>query len=91
MFVVWVSLQLLDAYFGWAVPDDGEYTSVVDSAKELLRDVDVVHILTTNDITFQCEHPHHSIKGAFTIGHEDDEDRQTYCMSMVGFVYFLKI
>ncbi|KAL7587457.1 hypothetical protein Lser_V15G39927 [Lactuca serriola] len=24
-------LQLLDAYFGWAVPDDGDYTSVVDS------------------------------------------------------------
>nr|KAJ0188801.1 hypothetical protein LSAT_V11C900496080 [Lactuca sativa] len=29
-------LQLLDDYFGWAVPDDGEYTGVVDSAKELL-------------------------------------------------------
>ncbi|XP_023759352.1 uncharacterized protein LOC111907778 [Lactuca sativa] len=29
-------LQLLDAYFGWAVLDDGEYMGVVDSAKELL-------------------------------------------------------
>nr|KAJ0213101.1 hypothetical protein LSAT_V11C400189810 [Lactuca sativa] len=73
-------LQLLDAYFGWAVPDDGEYTSVVDSAKELLRVVDVVHRLTTNNITFQCEDPHHSVKGAFAIGHEEDEDRQRYCM-----------
>nr|KAJ0211025.1 hypothetical protein LSAT_V11C400203230 [Lactuca sativa] len=72
-------LQLLDAYFGWAVPDDGEYTGVVDSAKELLRDVDVVHRLTTNNITFQCEDPHHSVKGALAIGHEEDEDRQRYC------------
>nr|KAJ0215915.1 hypothetical protein LSAT_V11C300137610 [Lactuca sativa] len=73
-------LQLLDAYFGWAVPDNGEYTGVVDSAKELLRTVDVVHILTTNNITFQCEEPHHSVKGAFAVGHEEDEDPQRYCM-----------
>nr|KAJ0202334.1 hypothetical protein LSAT_V11C600323230 [Lactuca sativa] len=38
-------LQLLDAYFGWEVPDDGEYTGFVDSAKESLRAVDVVHRL----------------------------------------------
>nr|KAJ0190689.1 hypothetical protein LSAT_V11C800440590 [Lactuca sativa] len=35
-------LQLLDAYIDWAISDDGEYTGVVDSAKELLRAVDVV-------------------------------------------------
>ncbi|CAI9297737.1 unnamed protein product [Lactuca saligna] len=62
------------------VPDDGEYTSVVDSVKELLRAIDVVHRLTTNNITFQCEYPHHSVKCAFAIGHEKDEDRQKYCM-----------
>nr|KAJ0217146.1 hypothetical protein LSAT_V11C300142260 [Lactuca sativa] len=78
MFVVW-GLQLLDAYFGWAVPDDGEYTGVVDSAKELLQAVVVVHRLTTNNITFQYEDPHHSVKGALAIGHEEDEDRQRYC------------
>nr|KAJ0215895.1 hypothetical protein LSAT_V11C300106850 [Lactuca sativa] len=72
-------LRLLDAYFGWAVPDGGEYTGVVDSAKELLRAVDVVHRLTTNNITFQCEDPCHSVKGALEIGHEEDEDRQRYC------------
>nr|KAJ0219948.1 hypothetical protein LSAT_V11C200063560 [Lactuca sativa] len=72
-------LQLLDAYFGWAVPDDGEYTGVVDSAKELLQVVDVVHRLTTNNITFQCEDPRHYVKGALAIGHEEDEDRQRYC------------
>nr|KAJ0202795.1 hypothetical protein LSAT_V11C500279350 [Lactuca sativa] len=77
-------LQLLDAYFGWAVPDDGEYTGVVDNAKELLRAVDVVHRLATNNITFQCEDPHHSIKGAFAIGHEEDEDRQRYCTNING-------
>nr|KAJ0210964.1 hypothetical protein LSAT_V11C400159320 [Lactuca sativa] len=65
---------------GIVFSDDGEYTSVVDSAKELLWTVDVVHRLTTNNITFQCEHPHHSVKGAFAIGHEEDEDRQRYCM-----------
>nr|KAJ0209748.1 hypothetical protein LSAT_V11C400206380 [Lactuca sativa] len=75
-----VGLQLLDAYFGWAVPDDGEYTGIVDSAKELLRAVDVVHRLTTNDITFQCEHHMILLKGAFVIGHEEDEDQQIYCM-----------
>ncbi|CAI9302586.1 unnamed protein product [Lactuca saligna] len=73
-------LQLLDTYFGWVVPDDGEYTGVVDSAKELLQAVDVVHRLTTNNITFQCEDPQHSVKGVFAIGHEEDEDRQSYCM-----------
>nr|KAJ0192835.1 hypothetical protein LSAT_V11C800411920 [Lactuca sativa] len=73
-------LQLLDAYFGWVVPDDGEYTGVVDSAKEFLRTVDVVHRLTTNNITFQREDPHHYVKGEFAIGHEEDEDRQRYCM-----------
>nr|KAJ0196407.1 hypothetical protein LSAT_V11C700342590 [Lactuca sativa] len=36
-------LQLLDAYFGWAVTDDGEYTGVGYSSKDLLRAVDVVH------------------------------------------------
>nr|KAJ0191832.1 hypothetical protein LSAT_V11C800436930 [Lactuca sativa] len=30
-------LQLLDAYFGWAVPDDGDYTSVVDSVPKKPR------------------------------------------------------
>nr|KAJ0223936.1 hypothetical protein LSAT_V11C200062240 [Lactuca sativa] len=73
-------LQLLDAYFGWVVPENGEYTGVVDSAKQLLRVVDVVHRLTTNNITFQCEDTRHYVKGAFVIGHEDDEDRQRYCM-----------
>ncbi|CAI9288967.1 unnamed protein product [Lactuca saligna] len=73
-------LQLLDVYFGWAVPGDGEYMSVVDSAKALLRAVDVVHRLTTNNITFQCKDPHHSVKGEFAIGYEEDEDRQRYCM-----------
>nr|KAJ0193749.1 hypothetical protein LSAT_V11C800411030 [Lactuca sativa] len=72
-------IQLLDAYFGWAIPVDGEYTGVVDSAKEMLRAVDVVHRLTTNNITFQCEDPRHFVKGAFEIGHEEDEDRQRYC------------
>ncbi|CAI9269287.1 unnamed protein product [Lactuca saligna] len=62
------------------VSDDGEYTGVVDSAKELLQAVDVVHRLTTNNITFQCEDPHHSVEGALAIGHEEDEDRQRYCM-----------
>nr|KAJ0207370.1 hypothetical protein LSAT_V11C500282160 [Lactuca sativa] len=71
-------LQLLDAYFGWAVLDDGEYTIVGYSAKELLRAVDVVHKLTTNNITFQCEDPRDSVKGALAIGHEEDEDRQRY-------------
>ncbi|CAI9261633.1 unnamed protein product [Lactuca saligna] len=90
-------LQLLDTYFGWAVPDDREYTGVVDSAKELLWAIDVVHILTTNNITFQCEDPHHSVKGALTIGHKEDEDRQRYCtifrwyVEYGRFVYFLKI
>nr|KAJ0228459.1 hypothetical protein LSAT_V11C100049140 [Lactuca sativa] len=73
-------LQLLDGYFGWAVPDDGEYTGVVDSAKELLRAIDFFHRLTTNNITFQCQDPCHSVKGALAIGHEEDEDRQRYCM-----------
>nr|KAJ0228050.1 hypothetical protein LSAT_V11C100036140 [Lactuca sativa] len=73
-------LLLLDAYFGWAVPDDGEYTGVVDSANELVPAVDIVHRLTTNNITFQCEDPRHSVKGALTIGHEENEDRQRYCM-----------
>nr|KAJ0197773.1 hypothetical protein LSAT_V11C700367750 [Lactuca sativa] len=50
-------LQLLDTYFGWVVPDDGEFTGVVNSDKELLWAVDVVHRLTTNNITFQCEDP----------------------------------
>nr|KAJ0213018.1 hypothetical protein LSAT_V11C400188180 [Lactuca sativa] len=72
-------LQLLDAYFGWAVPDDGEYTGVVDSAKELLQAIDVVHRLTTNNITFPCQDPRHSVKGALAIDHEEDEDRQRYC------------
>nr|KAJ0204235.1 hypothetical protein LSAT_V11C500259840 [Lactuca sativa] len=62
------------------VPDDGEYTGVVDSAKELLRTVDVFHRLTMNNIAFQCEDPRHSVKGALAIGHEEDEDRQRYCM-----------
>nr|KAJ0218283.1 hypothetical protein LSAT_V11C300154370 [Lactuca sativa] len=84
-------LQLLDADFGWAIPDDGEYTGVVDSAKELLWAVDVVHRLITNNITFQCEDPRHSVKGAFATGYEEDENQQRYCTSMVGFVYFLKI
>nr|KAJ0227877.1 hypothetical protein LSAT_V11C100035500 [Lactuca sativa] len=35
-------LQLLDAYSGWVVLDDGEYTGVVDSDKELLLAVDVL-------------------------------------------------
>ncbi|CAI9265874.1 unnamed protein product [Lactuca saligna] len=61
------------------VPDDGEYTGVVDSAKELLRAVDVVHRLKTNNITFQYEDPHHSVKGALAIGHEEDEDQPRYC------------
>nr|KAJ0209986.1 hypothetical protein LSAT_V11C400206300 [Lactuca sativa] len=65
------------------VPYDGEYTSVVDSAKELLRAVDVVHRLTTNNITFQCEDPRHSVKGALALGHEEDEDRQRYYMPLV--------
>nr|KAJ0195802.1 hypothetical protein LSAT_V11C700371350 [Lactuca sativa] len=73
-------LQLLDAYFGWAVPDDREYMGVVDSAKELLWVVDVVYRLTTNNITFQCEDPRHSVKDAFAIGHEEDEDQQRYCL-----------
>nr|KAJ0221340.1 hypothetical protein LSAT_V11C200065060 [Lactuca sativa] len=73
-------LQLLDAYFGWAVPNDGEYTGVVDSAKELLRAIDVVHRLTMKNITFQCEDPHYSVKDAFSVGHEVDEDRQRYFM-----------
>ncbi|CAI9289375.1 unnamed protein product [Lactuca saligna] len=51
-------------------PDNGEYTGVVDGAKELLQAVDVVHRLTTNNITFQCEDPRHSVKGEFVIGHE---------------------
>nr|KAJ0214417.1 hypothetical protein LSAT_V11C400227040 [Lactuca sativa] len=68
-------LQLLDAYFGWAVPDDGEYMGVVDSAKDLLQAINIVHRLTTNNITFQCEDPHHSVKRAFVIGHEEDKDR----------------
>ncbi|CAI9278459.1 unnamed protein product [Lactuca saligna] len=72
-------LQLLDAYFGWVVSDDGECTGVVDRAKELLQAVDVVHRLTTNNITFQCEDPCHSVKGSLAIGHEEDEDRQRYC------------
>nr|KAJ0227306.1 hypothetical protein LSAT_V11C100045670 [Lactuca sativa] len=72
-------LQLLDAYFGWVVLDDEEYIGVVDSAKELLWAVDVVHRLTMNNITFQCEDPCHSVKGALAIGHEEDEDRQRYC------------
>nr|KAJ0210755.1 hypothetical protein LSAT_V11C400208580 [Lactuca sativa] len=73
-------LYLLDAYFAWAVPDDGEYIGVVDSTKELLWVVDVFHRLTTNNITFQCEDPRHSVKGALAIGHEEIEDRQRYCM-----------
>nr|KAJ0222019.1 hypothetical protein LSAT_V11C200067950 [Lactuca sativa] len=79
MFAVW-GLQLLDAYFDWTVPDNGEYTGVDDSAKELLRTVDVVHIRTRKNITFQCEEPNHSVKGAFAVGHEEDDDRQRYCM-----------
>nr|KAJ0184839.1 hypothetical protein LSAT_V11C900487260 [Lactuca sativa] len=82
MFVIW-GLQLLDAYFGWAVPDDGEYMGVVDNAKELLWAVNVVHRLTTNNITFQCEDPRHSVKGAFAIGHEKDGDRQRYCTGIL--------
>ncbi|CAI9277008.1 unnamed protein product [Lactuca saligna] len=61
------------------VPNDGEYTGVVDSAKDLLRAVDVVLRLTTNNITFQCEDLRHSVKGGLTIGYEEDEDRQRYC------------
>nr|KAJ0218405.1 hypothetical protein LSAT_V11C300136950 [Lactuca sativa] len=76
-------LQLLDAYFGWEVPDDGEYMGVVDSAKELLRAIDVVHRLTTNNITLKYEDPRHSIKGALAIGHEKDEDRQRYCTGIL--------
>nr|KAJ0222634.1 hypothetical protein LSAT_V11C200066370 [Lactuca sativa] len=76
-------LQLLDAYFGWAILDDGEYTGVVDSAKELLRATDVFHRLITNRITFQCQDPRHSVKGALAIGHEEDEDRQRYCTGIL--------
>nr|KAJ0212814.1 hypothetical protein LSAT_V11C400182260 [Lactuca sativa] len=65
-------LQLLDAYFGWTVPDHGEYTSVVDSARDLLKTFDVVHILTTNNITFQCEEARHFVQGAFVVGHEEE-------------------
>nr|KAJ0208670.1 hypothetical protein LSAT_V11C400208090 [Lactuca sativa] len=54
-------LQLLDAYFGWAVPDHGEYIGVVDSAKDLLKTFTVVYIVTTNNITFQCEEELHSV------------------------------
>nr|KAJ0201157.1 hypothetical protein LSAT_V11C600312690 [Lactuca sativa] len=81
-------LQLLDAYFGWAVQDEGEYTSIVDSAKEFFRAVDVVHRLTTNNITFQCEDPHHSVKGALAIGHEEDEGRQRYYTPLVYATYY---
>nr|KAJ0221975.1 hypothetical protein LSAT_V11C200060100 [Lactuca sativa] len=81
-------LQLLDAYFGWAVPDDGEYTGVVDSAKELLWAIDVVHRLTTNNIIFQCQDPCHSVKGALAIGHEEDEDRQRYSTPLVYATYY---
>nr|KAJ0201765.1 hypothetical protein LSAT_V11C600321320 [Lactuca sativa] len=82
------SLQLLDAYFSWVVPDNREYTGVVDSAKELLRTVDVVHVLTTNNITFRCEEPHHSVKGAFAVGHEEDEHSQRYYMVCHWYVEF---
>ncbi|CAI9290797.1 unnamed protein product [Lactuca saligna] len=73
-------LQLLDAYSAWAVPDNGECTGVVDSAKELLWTVDIVHILTTKNITFRYEEPNDYVKGAFAVGHEEDDDRQRYCM-----------
>nr|KAJ0191970.1 hypothetical protein LSAT_V11C800436050 [Lactuca sativa] len=81
-------LQLLDAYFGWAFSDDGEYWGVVDSAKELLRAIDVVHRLTTNNVTFQCEDPRHSVKGALAIGYEKDEDQQRYCTPLVYATYY---
>nr|KAJ0216714.1 hypothetical protein LSAT_V11C300138970 [Lactuca sativa] len=71
---------LLDAYFGWAVLDHGEYIGVVDNSIDFLKTFDVVHILTTNNITFQCEEELHSVKGAFVVGHEEDEDPQSYCM-----------
>nr|KAJ0208247.1 hypothetical protein LSAT_V11C500243040 [Lactuca sativa] len=61
------------------VPDDGEYTGVIDRAKELLRAIDVVHRLTTNNIIIQCEDPRYPVKGALAIGHEKDEDRERYC------------
>ncbi|CAI9285092.1 unnamed protein product [Lactuca saligna] len=73
-------LKLRDAYFGWAVLDDGEYTGVVDRTKELLRDVGVVHRLTMNNITFQCEDPRYSVEVAFAISHGEDEDRLIYCI-----------
>nr|KAJ0197269.1 hypothetical protein LSAT_V11C700367820 [Lactuca sativa] len=73
-------LQLLDAYFGWAVLNNGDYTGVVDSAKELSWSVDVVQILTTKNITFQCEEANHSVKGEFVVGHKEDDDRQRYYM-----------
>nr|KAJ0226150.1 hypothetical protein LSAT_V11C100025830 [Lactuca sativa] len=41
---------------------------------------DVDHRLMTNNITFQCEDPRQSVKGAFVIGHEKDEDRLRYCV-----------
>nr|KAJ0207280.1 hypothetical protein LSAT_V11C500261090 [Lactuca sativa] len=81
-------LQVLDAYFGWVVPDDGEYMGVVYSSKELLRAIDVVHRLTMNNITFQCEDPRHSVKGSFAIGSEEDEDQHIYCMPLVYDTYY---
>nr|KAJ0225743.1 hypothetical protein LSAT_V11C100038410 [Lactuca sativa] len=66
-------LQLLNTYFRWTVPDDGEYTGAVDSAKELLRAVDDARL---------------SVKGAFAIGHEEDEDRPRYCMVFRWYVEY---
>nr|KAJ0185760.1 hypothetical protein LSAT_V11C900484910 [Lactuca sativa] len=66
--------DLKDDLFIRTFMNDREYTGVVDNTKELLRAIDVVHRLTTNNITFQCEDPHHSVKGAFAIGYEEGED-----------------
>nr|KAJ0205569.1 hypothetical protein LSAT_V11C500261310 [Lactuca sativa] len=62
-------LQLLVGYFGREFNDYGDF----------LMNVDVVHKLTTNNITFQCEEEGHSVEGTFVDGLEEDVDPQRYC------------
>nr|KAJ0192872.1 hypothetical protein LSAT_V11C800418290 [Lactuca sativa] len=83
-------LQLLDAYFGWAVPGHGEYIGVIDSARDLLNTFDVVHILKTNKITFQCEEARHSDMKRMRI-HKGIAWFAVGMWSTVGFVVFLII
>ena len=62
----------LDEYFFGDDLDFSEYVDNVESARQLLSIVGVVHIPTTNNITFRCKKKTHSIGVALAVIIEED-------------------